>query len=85
MKIDRKLIDQLNVLDDNTLSSLIRELGKQTGADEKSTMRAAANVGILRRKVAKMGCDEINKALSTIGEDKVNEVINDLNRRGIIH
>lgn len=85
MKIDRKLIDQLNALDDNTLASLIRELGKKTGADEKSTMRAAANVGMLRRRVSKMGCDEINKVLSTIGDDKINEVISDLSRRGIIH
>jgi hypothetical protein len=85
MKIDRKLIDQLNALDDNTLASLIRELGKKTGADEKSTMRAAANVGMLRRRVSKMGYDEINKALSTIGDDKINEVISDLSRRGIIH
>jgi hypothetical protein len=40
---------------------------------------------MLRRRVSKMGCDEINKALSTIGDDKINEVISDLSRRGIIH
>lgn len=84
MKIDKSLLDQLGALDDKTLSALIRELGRKAGADERSTMRAAANVGILRRKVASMSSDDINKALSSVDDGKLNEVISDLKKRGIV-
>lgn len=84
IKIDRKLIEQIGALDDKTLSGLIMEIARKTGADERKAARAASNVRTLRKKVAKMSDDELNEAVDSVGSDKVNEVLGALSEKGII-
>lgn len=81
--IDRKFLEKLTELDDATLQNLIMTIARQNGSNEKQALRAAANVKRIRKKMSGMSDAEIQKVVESAGEEKVSEILDALDKKGL--
>ena len=75
MEIDEKLLNQLKNIDNDTLRCAVAEIATLSGATETQKQRALRNIGMIRRKLTKANRSDLQKAVESIGEENVAEVI----------
>ncbi len=80
MELNKKTVDNLLKLDDHTLQQKVRDIAVATGVDVRKADSATKDVRKIRRKLENITDSDIRRAIDTLGEDNVNEIMRQLRK-----
>ena len=77
MKIDRRSIDRLASLDDESF------IASAAGADTRKAQALLSDTALIKRRLASMTPEDAEKLISGAGEEKAEEILRVLRERGV--
>ncbi len=83
MEFDRKKLDALLSLDDESFRTLAKTIADAAGADKAQTDMILANPDMVKRRLSRMSADDAKKLIDQAGEEKSGEIMNMLRERGV--
>lgn len=83
MKIDRRSIDRLASLDDESFKSLAMSIASAAGADTRKAQALLSDTALIKRRLASMTPEDAEKLISGAGEEKSEEILRVLRERGV--
>ena len=83
MNYDRKQLDRLLSMDDESFASLARSIAEAAGANKMKTELLLANPDMLKRRLASLTDAEARELVDSVGEEKSAEIMKMLGERGV--
>lgn len=83
MDYDRKQLDHLLSMDDESFKLLAKSIAEAAGAGKKKTEELLADTDALKSRLASMSDAEAEALAKSIGQKKSNEILKDLRDRGV--
>ncbi|MGN1095907.1 MAG: hypothetical protein ACI4QR_05920 [Eubacteriales bacterium] len=76
-----KIKDTISSIDDETLKLKIENIMQALGISPSAVGQKFNDVSFIRKTVMGMSEDDMKNILSTIGEDKAQEILQEINRK----
>lgn len=83
MEFDRKTLDKLLSLDDESFKSLARTIAEAAGASKAQTEMLVSNPELLKRRLSHISPDEAKQLIDAAGREKSEEIMQMLRKRGV--
>ena len=83
MEIDRKQLEKILSMDNESFSSLARSIASAAGANKLKTEVMLANPDMLKRRIASITSEEAQQLIDAAGKEKSEEIIKMLKDRGV--
>lgn len=83
MQFDRRSLDKLLSLDDESFSELARTIAEAAGASKAKTEMMLSNPDMLKRKLARITPEEAQQLVDAAGKEKSEEIMKMLRERGV--
>lgn len=83
MNFDRKSLDKLLSLDDESFKALARTIAEAAGASKAQTEMMLANPEILKSRLSRITPDEANRLLDAAGKEKSAQIMDMLKNKGV--
>lgn len=83
MEFDRKTLDKLLSLDDESFKSLARTIAEAAGASKAQTEMLVSNPELLKRRLSQVSPDEAKQLIDAAGREKSEEIMQMLRKRGV--
>lgn len=83
MNFDRRQLDKLLSMDDESFVALARSIAEAAGANKMKTEVMLSNPEMLKRRLAKITPDEARQLVDAAGEEKSEEIMQMLRERGV--
>lgn len=83
MQFDRKQLDKLLSLDDESFKALTKTIAEAAGANKLKTEMMLNNPEILKSRLASLSHEEAQELLDFAGKEKSGEIMEILRQRGI--
>lgn len=83
MNFDRRQLDKLLSMDDESFVALARSIAEAAGANKMKTEVMLANPDVLKRRLAKITPEEARQLVDAAGEEKSEEIMQMLRERGV--
>lgn len=83
MEIDRKQLEKILSMDNESFSSLARSIASAAGANKLKTEVVLANPDMLKRRIASITSEEAQQLIDAAGKEKSEEIIKMLKDRGV--
>ena len=83
MEIDRKQLEKILSMDNESFYSLARSIASAAGANKLKTEVMLANPDMLKRRIASITSEEAQQLIDAAGKEKSEEIIKMLKDRGV--
>lgn len=83
MNYDPKQVEKLLSMDDESFVALARTIAEAAGANKMKTEVLLANPDVLKRRIARMTPEEAKALIDSAGEQKSEEIMSMLKKRGV--
>lgn len=83
MELDRKQLQKLTSMDDESFIALARAIAEAAGASKAKTEIMLSNPELLKRRLASVSPEEAQALINSAGEEKSREIIEMLKKRGV--
>ena len=83
MEIDRKQLEKILSMDNESFVSLARSIANAAGANKLKTEVMLSNPDMLKRRLATITGEEAQQLISAAGKEKSEEIIRMLKERGV--
>lgn len=83
MELDRRQLDKILSMDDESFSALARTIAEAAGANKMKTEAMLSNPDILKRKLSQISQEEARQLIDAAGKEKSEEILNMLRERGV--
>lgn len=83
MNFDRRQLDKLLSMDDESFVALARSIAEAAGANKMKTEVMLSNPEMLKRRLSKITPDEARQLVDAAGEEKSEEIMQMLRERGV--
>ncbi len=83
MNFDRRQLDKLLSMDNESFVSLARSIAEAAGANKMKTEVMLSNPEGLKRRLSKITPDEAKQLVDAAGEEKSEEIMQMLRERGV--
>lgn len=81
MPLSENEIKNLLSLDNSRLKEIINEISDTVGGSRRKTDAITANLDELKKKLASMDPEEINRLINKAGKDRSEQILNNLKNR----
>ena len=83
MEIDRKQLEKILSMDNESFLSLARSIASAAGANKLKTEVMLSNPDVLKRRIASITSEEAQRLIDSAGAEKSEEIIKMLKDRGV--
>lgn len=83
MNYDRKQLDRLLSMDNESFASLARSIAEAAGANKMKTELLLSNPEMLKRRLASLTDAEARELADSVGEERGEEIMRMLRERGV--
>ena len=83
MEIDRKQLEKILSMDNESFSSLARSIASAAGANRFKTEAMLSNPDMLKQRIASITSDEAQQLINAAGKEKSEEIMRLLRDRGV--
>lgn len=83
MEIDRKQLEKILSMDNESFTSLARSIANAAGANKLKTEVMLSNPDMLKRRLASITEEEAQQLVDAAGKEKSDEIIRMLKDRGV--
>ena len=83
MDFNRRDLEKILSLDDESFKNLTRTIAQAAGASQAKTERMLANTDMLKKRISHMSEAEAKSLIESAGEEKSEEIMKMLRQRGV--
>lgn len=83
MNFDRRQLDKILSMDDESFVTLARSIAEAAGANKMKTEVMLANPDVLKRRIASLTPEEARQLVDSAGKEKSEEIMQMLRERGV--
>ena len=83
MEFDRRDLDKLLSLDDESFKTLARTIAEAAGASQAKTEAMLGNTDLLKKRISHMSEEEAKQLINSAGREKSEEILNMIRQRGV--
>ena len=83
MQFDRRQLDKILSMDDESFKDLAKTIAEAAGASKAKTDAMLNNPDVLKRRLSRMDEDEAMRIIDSAGREKSEEIMNMLRERGV--
>ncbi len=83
MELNRKQLEKLLAMDDESFATLARSIAEAAGANKMKTEMMLSNPDLLKRRIAGISAEEAQKLVDSAGKEKSEEIMRLLRERGV--
>ncbi len=83
MDFDRRQLDRILSMDDESFATLARSIASAAGASKMKTEMMLSNPELLKRRIAGMTAEEAQALIDSAGREKSEEILRLLRERGV--
>ena len=83
MEINRKNLEKILSMDNESFSSLARSIAQAAGANKLKTEMMLSNPEMLKRRIASITAEEAQQLIDAAGKEKSEEIVKMLKERGV--
>lgn len=83
MEFDRRTLDKLLSLDDESFKSLARTIAEAAGASRAQTEMMLSNPELLKKRLSHVTPEEAKQLIDAAGREKSEEIMEMLRKRGV--
>ncbi len=83
MEFDRRQLDKLLSLDDESFKALAKTIAEAAGASKAKTDMLVNNPELLKRKLSSISESEARELINSAGREKSEEIMEMLKQRGV--
>lgn len=83
MEFDRRQLDKLLSLDNESFSALAKTIAEAAGASKLRTEAMISNPDMLKKRLSQISPEEAKSLIDAAGKEKSEEIMNLLNERGV--
>lgn len=83
MELDRRSLEKLLSLDNESFSELAKTIAEAAGADKSKAEAMANNPELLKRRLSRVTAEEAQQLIDSAGREKSEQITKMLRERGI--
>ena len=83
MEFDRRQLDKLLSLDNESFSALAKTIAEAAGASKSRAEALISNPDMLKKRLSQISPEEAKSLIDAAGKEKTEEIMNLLNERGV--
>ncbi len=83
MEFNRKDLEKVLSLDDESFKNLTRTIAEAAGASQAKTEMMLSNPDMLKKRISRMNEAEAQQLIQSAGKEKSEEIMNMLRNRGV--
>lgn len=83
MELNRKQLEKLLSMDDESFAALARSIASAAGANKMKTEIMLSNPDLLKRRIAEISAEDAQKLVESAGREKSEEIMRLLRERGV--
>lgn len=83
MEFDRRQLDKLLSLDNESFSALAKTIAEAAGASKSRAEALISNPDMLKKRLSQISPEEAKSLIDAAGKEKSEEIMNLLNERGV--
>ncbi|MBQ8895472.1 MAG: hypothetical protein IKM32_04900 [Clostridia bacterium] len=83
MDFDRRQLEKLLSMDDESFAALARSIASAAGASKMKTEMMLSNPDALKRRIASVSAEDAQKLIDSAGKEKSEEILRLLRERGV--
>lgn len=83
MNFDRKQLEKILSLDNESFVSIAKSIAEAAGASRLQTEAMLANPDVIKQRIAQMSEADANRILQAAGREKSEEILSVLRERGV--
>lgn len=80
MELDRELLDQINGMDEETLSAGIGRIARNFGIDPQLAKRYLGDMSKVKEAVANLNQSDLDRITAALGKETAEQLANDIRR-----
>jgi hypothetical protein len=83
MELDRRQLDRILSMDDESFALLARTIAEAAGANKMKTEMLLSNPELLKRRISGLTAEEAHALIDSAGREKSEEILRLLRERGV--
>jgi hypothetical protein len=83
MELDRRQLDRILSMDDESFALLARTIAEAAGANKMKTEMLLSNPELLKRRISGLTAEEARALIDSAGREKSEEILRLLRERGV--
>lgn len=83
MELDRRQLDRILSMDDESFALLARTIAEAAGANKMKTEMLLSNPELLKRRISGLTAEEARALIDSAGKEKSEEILRLLRERGV--
>lgn len=83
MELDRRQLDRILSMDDESFELLARTIAEAAGANKMKTEMLLSNPELLKRRISGLTAEEARALIDSAGREKSEEILRLLRERGV--
>ena len=83
MELDRRQLDRILSMDDESFALLARTIAEAAGANKMKTEMLLSNPELLKRRISGLTAEEARALIDSAGKEKSEEIMQMLKNRGV--
>ena len=83
MELDRRQLDRILSMDDESFALLARTIAEAAGANKMKTEMLLSNPELLKRRISGLTAEEARALIDSAGREKSEEILHLLRERGV--